>query len=125
MALGKSKQSSSFFNRRKHQRNPVKQTVLLRYFDDNGHCIQENPKPAETVNLSSGGMQISLPEPLMNETIIHFSLNKSSSPAARKGLARVAWCRYEEEEKNYIAGLSFHTSPSRHPLSQEQDKAGI
>lgn len=111
LTMVESGREGSFYNRRKHHRNPTKQQVVLRYFDDNGHCILDRPKSADTVNLSAGGMQVCTGEPLMNETIIHFSFLTSSSKDKQKGLARVTWCRYEKEAKRYTAGLSFHTSP--------------
>ncbi len=106
-------QAGNPFNRRKYRRSPSKQTVQLRYFDDDGHCYQGSPKLADTINLSAGGMQISTLEPLLDETIIHFSFRKSASSKNRKGLARVTWCRYEEAAMKYKAGLSFHTSSYR------------
>lgn len=106
-------------NRRKYQRRTVNHKVQLRLFDNSDLCILKSPKLADAINLSAGGMQISTHEPLSDKTIIYFSLHKSPSSVKQQGLARVTWCRYEEDAMRYKAGLSFHNSSSRGAAKNE------
>lgn len=63
--------------------------------------------PAKVLDLSQGGMRVSLESPLTGDSLLQFSFESSFPAGFQKGLGQVAWCHKEIGQAGYQAGIAF------------------
>jgi hypothetical protein len=90
---------------RLHKKVPVKLILL----NSAGNIVYHLTSAADTVDLSTGGMQVSVDEPLGDDAFISFSFGKICTDVLQSSIGRVKWCRYRNDTHKYAAGLAFQT----------------
>lgn len=94
-------------DRRHSQRIKSNHRLTFCRLSDSGHVISEHPSLANTLDLSSGGMRMSMRELLMFDSMIQFRFAAPFSSSLKTGLAKVKWCSPTKNNLSYQAGLSF------------------
>ncbi len=63
---------------------------------------------AKTLDLSKGGMRLTINRPLANNTVVQFIFGKSFPKNLQECSGQVAWCNKEIDNPGYQAGITFH-----------------
>ena len=109
-------------NRRKFPRILTEHQIILRKIN-NGNITSNKVthNVANIEDLSAGGMKIAIKTPLNDNTLINFTLENPPSQDSLYGIAQVKWCRYEEKEMVFHAGLTFQNTSTTHAVSSRFD----
>ena len=105
---GKRQQDESQFeNRRRHRRIATRHNVTLVKLLHSGEIIPHHSTVAETLDISVGGMRVSMERPLLNNTVVQFSFDDSFPESLQTGIGKILWCNKHIDDNAYQAGLSF------------------
>jgi hypothetical protein len=91
-------------NRRHYLRVEAKHRLKLMRMMAGGSQLAV---PAKVLDLSQGGMRVSLESPLTGDSLLQFSFEPSFPAGFHEGLGQVAWCHKEIAQAGYQAGIAF------------------
>jgi hypothetical protein len=94
-------------NRRKYHRVPADKKVTLVKLLGSERIVTHHPISAHTLDLSMGGMRLQTDTPLVNDSVMHFSLETLTAGSPHRGVGRVAWCNKQIDEPGYQIGIVF------------------
>lgn len=96
-----------FHNRRKYERVVAFHPVTLVKLFPSGEIVTHYSINGQTLDLGMGGLRLATEKPLINDTMVRFSLAESFPESLRKGKGQIAWSNKIIDEPGYQAGLSF------------------
>jgi exoribonuclease II len=97
-------------NRRKHRRIATRHNVTLVKLLYSDEIISHHSAVAETLDISKGGMRVTLKSPLLNNTVVQFSFDDSFPESLQTGIGKIQWCNKQIDTNVYQAGLAFQGS---------------
>lgn len=94
-------------NRRRHRRIVTRHKVTLVKLLHSGEIISHHSTFAETLDISMGGMRVTMKSPLLNNTVVQFSFDDSFPESLQTGIGKIQWCNKQIDDNVYQAGLAF------------------
>lgn len=95
-------------NRRQFQRHSAVHKITLVKLVKSGEIASHFSTVGKTLDLSQGGMRLTTDKPLINDTLIRFSLGNEFPKVLRDGTGQVQWCNKDIDHPGYQTGISFH-----------------
>lgn len=94
-------------NRRKYRRIQTQHKVTLVQLKSTGEIASHFATIATTLDVSMGGMRLSIEEPLLNDISVQFSFADFFPESLQSGVGQIAWCNKQIDAPGYQAGLAF------------------
>lgn len=94
-------------NRRKYLRIETSHAIALVKIFGSGDLVEHVMSGAQTIDVSRSGMRVATQKPLLHDTKVQFSFEKSFPLGIHEVIGQVEWCNKQVDEPGYQAGLSF------------------
>ncbi|MGB3221259.1 MAG: PilZ domain-containing protein [Desulforhopalus sp.] len=95
-------------NRRRYLRIEISKKINLIKLFKSGKFISHVSSKTKTVDVSKGGMRVTIDNPLGYASMVQFSFDDSFPQALHKVTGHVEWCNKQIDKPGYQAGVSFH-----------------
>lgn len=95
-------------SRRKFVRIDACYKITLVKLIHSGTVVSHFSSFAKTLDLSNGGMRLTINRPLANNTEVQFLFGKSFPQNLQEGSGQVVWCNKDIDAPGYQAGITFH-----------------
>jgi len=94
-------------NRRKYLRVESSNELRLVKIFQSGKLMSNFLSEAKTIDMSEGGLRMTLEKPLADEALVQFSFDNTFSEEFQEVTGQIEWCNKLIDKPGYLAGLSF------------------